>query len=44
VLNRKPTREKSGGRYIMKLTFDLQIDNTATADTIAGSPFVTFAL
>jgi hypothetical protein len=44
VLARKPTREKSGGRYIMKLAFDLQIDNTATADTIAGSPFVTFAL
>lgn len=44
VLNRKPTREKSGGRYVMKLTFDLQIDNTATADTIAGSPFVVFAL
>lgn len=44
VLNRKPTREKSGGRYVMKLTFDLQIENTATADTIAGSPFVVFAL
>ena len=44
VLNRKPTREKAGGRYVMKLTFDLQIDNTATADTIAGSPFVVFAL
>lgn len=44
VLSRKPTREKAGGRYVMKLTFDLQIANTATADTIAGSPFVVFAL
>ena len=44
VLARKPQRINSGGRILMKLEFNLKIDNTVAANTIAGSPLIVGSL
>lgn len=44
VLAKSPKQSKAGGRLLYELEFHAQIDNSKTANTIAGSPLVIGAL
>lgn len=43
-LVRKPKQKKEGGRLLYELEYVAQIDTSAAEDSLAGSPFVVFAL